>query len=58
MATLSSTMLFLQCIKDESGAELVEWVIVVSLIVVAAAGIYALLIDSMGTSMTEMLNSI
>jgi pilus assembly protein Flp/PilA len=44
--------------KDEEGAELVEWVIIVALIAVAAIATYTMLETSMSTKMTQVLNAI
>ena len=48
----------LEYIQDDSGAELSEWVLVVSLITGAAAGLFALLNDSLGLLITDFINSI
>lgn len=45
---------FLKLWKDDDGAEMVEWAIVVGLVVLAAIGGYALL----GTSVSQVTNKI
>jgi len=44
--------------KDEEGAELVEWVIIVALIAVAAIATYTMLATAMSNKMTQVLNAI
>lgn len=44
--------------KDEEGAELVEWVIIVALIAVAAIATYTMLATAMSTKMTQVLAAI
>ena len=49
---------FLRLWKDEEGAELVEWVVIVALIAIAAVAVYSMLEDQMVTKMGEVLNLI
>lgn len=44
--------------KDEEGAEFVEWVIIVSLIAVAAYAVYSTLDDTLGAKLNEVINNI
>lgn len=56
--TTSAAFNFLQRFHDDRGAELVEWVVVISLIISAAVGVTSLLSDSLWALMTDLLNSI
>ena len=58
MATFSARLHTLQWHQDDSGAELVEWVVVVSIIVGVAAGLFVYLGPSLGNLITDLLNSI
>lgn len=44
--------------KDEEGAELVEWVVIVALIAIAAIAVYSVLQTEMTTKMNQVLNLI
>lgn len=44
--------------KDDDGAEMVEWAIVVGLVVLAAIGGYALLGSSVSTATNKIANSL
>ena len=44
--------------KDEEGAELVEWVVIVALIAIAAIATYTMLATEMSTKMKEVMDSI
>jgi len=44
--------------KDEEGAELVEWVVIVALIAIAAYATYAMLQTQMSTKMGQVMNMI
>ena len=44
--------------KDEEGAELVEWVVIVALIAAAAVAVYSLLKDRLMDEMNEVLDEV
>ena len=44
--------------KDEEGAELVEWVVIVALIAIAAIATYTMLADEMSSKMKDVLDAI
>ena len=44
--------------KDDEGAELVEWVVIVALIAAAAIAVYSLLKDQLTAEMNEILSEI
>ena len=44
--------------KDEEGAELVEWVVIVALIAIAAIAVYSMLQSEMVSKMQEVLSLI
>jgi len=44
--------------RDEEGAELVEWVIVVALVVIAAAIVYTGFDDTLVVTLTDIINNI
>lgn len=48
----------LHCKYDDSGAELVEWVIVISIIAGAAIILFALVSDSLGNLISDLVNSV
>lgn len=50
--------LLLKLWKDEEGAELVEWVVIVALIAIAALATYQMLEGAMSTKMQQVLNAI
>lgn len=49
---------FLKLWKDEEGAEMVEWAIVVGLVVIAAIGAYTLLGQKVSETATEVANKL
>ncbi|NCA89156.1 MAG: Flp family type IVb pilin [Gammaproteobacteria bacterium] len=49
---------FLKLWKDEEGAEMVEWAIVVGLVVIAAIGAYTLLGQKVSSTATEVANKL
>ena len=44
--------------KDEEGAELVEWVVIVALIAIAAIATYTMLATEMSDKMKEVMDAI